>query len=215
VNAAVERWQEPDCGIWEMRGKPRHFVQSKAACWAAIDKGLRLAEECVRKAPEKEWRKARQEIRDCLEHEGYDEKRGVFVQAIGSKAMDSALLLLPMLDFVAYDDERMVRTTNAIMDELMEDGLLLRYRANDNLPGKEGTFIACSFWLAECLVRQGRITQAREVFERAMSTCSDLGLFPEEYDPKHGMMLGNYPLGLTHLSHIRAAVALANVAETT
>lgn len=214
VNAAVDRWQQPDSGMWEMRGKPRHFVQSKAACWAAIDKGIRLAEECVRKAPEKEWRKARGEIRDYLEHEGYDEKRGVFVQAVGSKAMDAALLLLPMLGFIDYDDPRMVRTTDAIMDELSEDGLLLRYRANDNLPGKEGVFIACSFWLAECLVGQGRITEAREVFERAMSTCSDLGLFSEEYDPKQNMMLGNYPLGLTHLSHIRAAVALANAEKT-
>lgn len=210
VNATVEHWADPDQGMWEMRGNPQHFVQSKVACWAALDRGLRLAEECHRKAPERHWRNAKEAIKQAVEDEGYDKERGVFVQSFGSKAMDAALLLLPALGFVAYDDERMIRTTNAIIEDLSEDGLLLRYRRADNLPGSEGSFIACSFWLAECLAYQHRLDEAQAVFERAVETSNDLGLFSEEYDVHTQQMLGNIPQGLTHLSHIMAAVALTN-----
>lgn len=211
VNAATTTWKEPDKGIWERRGEPQHFVHSKAACWAAADLGLRLAEECARRAPEREWEKARDQIRKAVETHGYDKDRGVFVQAFGSKEMDGSLLLLPKLGFVAYDDERMVRTTDAIMDELMEGGLVRRYKDADALDGKEGTFTACAFWLVDCLARQDRIELAREVFQRAVATSNDLGLFAEEYDVDAGEMLGNFPQGLSHLSHITAAVTLANI----
>jgi pentatricopeptide repeat protein len=198
-----------------MRGDPQHFVHSKAMCWVALDKGLRLSEECMRRAPVKRWEKTRDEIRATLESEGYDEERGVFVQAFGTKELDAALLLLPSASFIDYDDERMVRTADAICEELYDgdSGLLLRYRTGkgveDGLEGEEGVFLACSFWLAECLARQGRVEEAREVFDRASSTGNDLGLFSEEYDTKTGEMLGNFPQGLTHLSHIAAAVALS------
>ena len=206
VNTAAERWSEPDAGLWEMRGDQQHFVHSKVMCWAALDRGLRLAEECMRKAPERKWEKARDEIREAVESKGYDEERGIFVQAFGNQKLDAALLLLPRVGFVAYDDERMVRTSDAIRGDLDDDGLLKRYRTQGY---EEGAFLACSFWLVDNLVHQGRAEEAREVFDRALSTSNDLGLFSEEYDTKTGEMLGNFPQGLTHLSHISAAVALA------
>jgi GH15 family glucan-1,4-alpha-glucosidase len=214
VDTAAERWREPDRGLWEMRGEPQHFVHSKALCWAALDKGLRLSEECMRRAPVKRWEKTRDEIRAAIESEGYDEERGVFVQAFGTKELDSALLLLPSVDFIDYGDERMVRTTDAICEELDRDGLLLRYRVDekdvkDGLEGEEGVFLACSFWLVECLAHQGRVEDARKIFDRLSSTSNDLGLFSEEYDTSSGEMLGNFPQGLTHLSHIAAATAIA------
>lgn len=210
VEVAAERWQQPDQGIWEMRGPPQHFVHSKAMCWVALDRGLRLAEAYAREVPVQRWTVVRDQIRAAIESEGYDAERGVFVQAFGSKALDAALLLMPSVGFVAYDDERMRRTVDAIREELNEDGLLVRYRTPDNLDGNEGVFLACSFWLAECLSRQGRRQEARQVFARAVSTSNDVGLFSEEYDVRSGEMLGNFPQGLTHLSHIAAAVALAD-----
>jgi len=181
IETAAERWREPDRGLWEMRGEPRHFVHSKVMCWAALDRGVRLAEECLRKAPVKRWGKIRDEIREAIESEG-------------------------------YDDERMVRTVDTVREELDAGGLLLRYRPSKgtegHLEGKEGAFLPCSFWLAECLARKGRIEDAREVFDRTVSTGNKLALFSEEYDPQSDQALGNFPQALTHLSHITAAVAL-------
>ncbi len=206
VDAAADRWCEPDQGLWELRGDPKHFVHSKVMCWAALDRGLRLAEECMRKAPERRWKKAREEIRERIESEGYDADRGVFIQAFGHKDLDAALLLLPRVDFVDYRDERMVRTVDAVREDLDDDGLLKRYRDESV---REGAFLACSFWLAECLARQGRVEDARVVFDRTLATSNDLDLFSEEYDTQKGELLGNFPQGLTHLSHISAAVAIA------
>ena len=220
IDTAAERWKEPDRGLWEIRGEPQHFVHSKVMCWSALDKGLRLAEESLRRAPVKRWKKTRDEIRAAVESEGYDEERGVFVQAFGGKELDAALLLLPSVDFISYDDERMIRTTDAVREELDDGGgLLLRYRIGkkkglkDGLEGEEGAFLACSFWLVECLAHQGLMEDAREVFDRASATGNDLGLFSEEYDTQDGEMLGNFPQGLTHLSHIAASVALAARSE--
>jgi GH15 family glucan-1,4-alpha-glucosidase len=206
VDAAAERWSERDQGIWEMRGPPRHFVHSKVMCWATLDKGLRLAEECMRKAPERRWKKVRGEIREAVESEGYDEDRGVFTQAFDGKALDAALLLLPRVGFIDYGDERMLRTADAIHEDLDDDGLLRRYRSEDT---REGAFLACSFWLAECLAHQGRTEEAGAVFDRTLATANDLGLYSEEYDTQARQSLGNFPQGLTHLSHISAAVVLA------
>jgi GH15 family glucan-1,4-alpha-glucosidase len=210
VETAVERWQEPDRGIWEWRGEPRHFVHSKAACWAAVDRGLALAEECSRKAPVRRWRGARKEIRAAIESRGYDERRGVFLQCLDERHLDGALLLLPVMGFVEFSDERMVRTADAIHEELGDRGFVRRYVQDDALPGKEGAFLPCSFWLAECYARQGRSGQAREVFDRAMGAASPLGLFSEQVQPASGELLGNFPQTLTHLSHIAAAVALSS-----
>jgi GH15 family glucan-1,4-alpha-glucosidase len=209
VEMVVERWNEPDRGIWEWRGKPRHFVHSKACCWSTVDRGLRLARECSRQAPTRRWQRALKEIREAVETRGYDAKRGIFVQEFGGRGLDSALLLLPVIGFIDFDDERMVRTTEAVHNDLDSAGYLLRYRENDELPGQEGAFLACSFWLAECYARQGKIQEARQVFDQAMAAASPLGLFSEEIEPSSGELLGNYPQALTHLSHVSAAVALA------
>ena len=221
VDEAAARWREPDAGIWERRGRPLHNVHSKALCWAALDRGLRLAEECMRQAPVRRWRSERVRVRAAIERDGYDRRRGVFVQAYGADALDAALLLLPMAGFLAWDDARMVRTTDAIRERLgQEDGALLRRydTAGDDAGegddgGREGCFLACSFWLAECLARQGRHADAREVFDRASATANDLGLFAEEWDPAAGRQLGNFPQALTHLAHVAAAIALAQTAE--
>jgi GH15 family glucan-1,4-alpha-glucosidase len=209
VETAVERWSEPDSGLWEWRQHLQHFVHSKAMCWVAVDRGLALAEACMRKAPVARWRRTRDEIREAVDAHGYDADRGIFVQAFGSSALDAALLLLPGAGYIAFEDERMVRTTDAIRDELDDDGLLRRYRREDEFEGEEGAFLACSFWLVECLVRQGRGEDARAAFDRAYATANDLGLFSEEFDTNRQTMLGNFPQALTHLSQIAAAVALA------
>jgi GH15 family glucan-1,4-alpha-glucosidase len=209
VKGACRSWPEPDKGIWEMRGKPRHFVLSKAMCWSAVEKGIALAKELGRRAPVAAWERERDRIRHAVEERGYDPRRGIFVQAFGTTEMDASLLLLPATGFVEYGDARMVRTTDAIAEELSEDGLLRRYAAGgDKLGGREGTFLACSFWLAECLARQGRSAEAHRVFSRALETGNDLGLFSEEFDATTGLLLGNFPQGLSHLSLIAAAVAL-------
>ncbi len=211
ANAAGEFWKNPDHGIWEMRGEPRHFVYSKAMCWAALDRAIRLAED-LGKAPGESWARAREEVRREVEEKGYDSSRGIFIQAYGRPEVDAALLLLPVVGFVEYSDERMIRTVDAVREDLWDDGLLRRYpRGNDGLEGNEGAFLSCSFWLAECLARQGRLAEGREVFERALSTGNDIGLYSEEYDPSAGEMLGNFPQALTHLSLISAAQALSSL----
>lgn len=209
IDKVCRCWQTPDRGIWEMRGAPRHFVHSKVMCWAALDDGIRLAEAIGRDAPIEKWADTREKVRRAVETKGVDGERGVFIQAFGHSCMDASLLLLPQVDFVAYDDPRMIRTTDAVQAELCENGLLRRYpHGKDDLQGREGVFLACSFWLAECLARQGRKDQAREVFGDALATGNDLGLFAEEFDPDTHEMLGNFPQGLTHLSLITAAIAL-------
>jgi GH15 family glucan-1,4-alpha-glucosidase len=212
VDVAAERWTEPDRGIWEIRGEPQHFVHSKVMCWTALDRGLGLARECLRKAPVQRWKKVQKQIRDAVESEGYDRRRKVFVQAFGSADVDAALLMLPLSHFLPFEDPRMIRTVDAIRHDLEEDGLILRYRVSktdDGLHGTEGTFLPCSFWMAEVLARQGRVDEARTIFDRACSTSSELGLFAEEFDTRSERMLGNFPQALTHLSHIVASVAIA------
>jgi GH15 family glucan-1,4-alpha-glucosidase len=210
IDRAAEQCTEPDCGIWEWPGKPDHFVHSKVMCWAALDRGIRLADECMRRAPTRRWKQVRDRLRKEIERRGFDKKRGIFVQAYDRRELDCALLLLPTVEFVDWDDERMVRTVAAIREELdAGDGLLYRYRRRDGLKGKEGAFLCCSFWLAECLARAGDLAEAQVVFDQAVATANDLGLFAEELDPKSGELRGNFPQGLTHLSHISASVALA------
>ena len=209
INHAAEQWSEPDKGIWEWAGDPEHFVHSKVLCWSALDRGIRLADECMRRAPIRRWKKARDEVRDAVEEHGYDRKRGVYVQAFDRTEMDAALLLLPTVEYVAWDDERMLRTIAAIREELdAGDGLIYRYRRDDGLDGEEGAFLCCSFWLAECLAQAGDLGEARVIFDKTVARSNDLGLFSEEVDPKTGELLGNFPQGLTHLAHIDAAAAL-------
>jgi GH15 family glucan-1,4-alpha-glucosidase len=164
----------------------------------------------MRRAPTRRWKQVRDELRETIERHGYDRKRGVFEQCYDRPELDASLLLLPTVEFVDWRDERMIRTTEAIREELgAGEGLLYRYRRRDGLAGREGAFLCCSFWLAECLARQGDLDGARETFDRALGRANDLGLFSEEVDPRTGELLGNYPQGLTHLAHIDAAVAIS------
>lgn len=208
IEAAIEKSRLPDRGIWEVRSQPRHFVHSKVMCWAAVDGGIALAEKYALSAPLERWRQERDNLRTNIETHGIDHDRGIFVRSYGSDEVDAALLLLPVVDFVRFDDERMVRTTEAIRRELASDGLILRYKGQDGLKGREGVFLCCTFWLAECLARQGRRSQALQAFKHAAAAANDLGLFAEQYAPPSKEMLGNFPQGLTHLAHISAALAL-------
>ncbi len=208
VEAAVSKWRLPDRGIWEIRSRPRHFVHSKVMCWAAVHRGIALAERYSLPAPLRRWRKVREEIRRAVESRGIDRARGHFVASFGSTDLDAALLLIPSVEFVPYDDERMRRTADAIYRNLRKNGLILRYRTADGLPRGEGVFLACTFWLAECLAHQGRRNEARALFQRASACANDLGLFAEEFDSRAKQLLGNFPQGLTHLAHISAALAI-------
>lgn len=211
VDWTLDHWREPDAGIWEWRGEPKHFVHSKALCWAAVDRALALADDLGRDVPAERWQRARDEIRATIEDDGYDDGRRTFVQALGEPQLDAAVLRLPVYGLVDWDDERMVGTADAIARELREDGLVRRYDVPDGAAEhREGAFLACSFWLAEAYARQGRVDAAEEVFERAMGAANDLGLMAEEADPSSGAALGNFPQGLSHLSHIEAVVALAD-----
>ncbi|HJT37162.1 MAG TPA: glycoside hydrolase family 15 protein [Actinomycetota bacterium] len=209
VETACERWTDADRGIWEIRGTPKHFVHSKVMCWAAIDRGLKLTEACARRAPTDRWERARKEIREAVEHDGYDSKRGVFRRAFGTDDLDAALLLIPMVDFCAFDDDRMTRTADAIAEELGAGGLLRRYAEEDGVEERP-VFLPCSFWLAEVYARQGRRESARAWFDRTVATANDLGLMSEQFDVETAELRGNFPQGLTHLSHIAAAVALSD-----
>jgi GH15 family glucan-1,4-alpha-glucosidase len=210
IDHAAESCTEPDRGIWEWPGDPDHFVHSKVLCWAALDRGIRLADECMRRASTRRWRKVRDELRATIERRGYDSRRGVFLQAYDRKELDAALLLLPTVEFIDWNDERMLRTMAAIREELgAGDGLLYRYRRDDGLDGEEGAFLCCSFWLVESLARSGDLDEARAVFDAASARANDLGLLSEEVDPKSGELLGNFPQALTHLAQIDAAVALS------
>jgi GH15 family glucan-1,4-alpha-glucosidase len=213
ADAAAQRWDRPDAGIWEQRERPARFVHSTLMCWAALDRALALADECMRRAPVRRWRRDRDRIARAVERQGYDRRRRTFRRAFGSAEVDAALLLLPHTGFVAMDDERMVGTVDAVVADLGEDGLLRRYTADDGTPGRESPFVACTFWLAENLAGQGRLDEAVGAFERAAGTANDLGLYSEQYDPRHERMLGNFPQTLTHLSHIAAAVSIAQHGE--
>ncbi len=208
VETAVARWHRPDRGFWEVRSQPRHFVHSKVMCWAAVSRGVALAERYSLPAPLDRWRKTAAQIRRMVETRGIDRRGGHFVRSFGSHELDAALLLLPGVEFVAWDDPRMLRTADAIRTALCKDGLVRRYQGEDGLPPGEGVFVACTFWLAEVLAHQGRRDEASALFDRASACANELGLFAEEYDVRGKQPLGNFPQGLTHLAHISAALAL-------
>lgn len=210
ADMVCRRWQEPDHGLWEVRGAPRQHVHSKAMCWAALNRGVMLAQHNRLPAPIEHWSRNRDAIRKAIESEGYDARRGVFVQTFGSDDLDAALLLLPRVGLLAYDDPRMLRTADAICEALDYRGLLRRYVSADGLAGREGVFLPCTFWLVNCLAHQGRHEQAWAYYRRAVACANDLGLFSEEFDVDNQQMLGNYPLGLTHVSQIMARLALGN-----
>lgn len=211
-----DNWHRPDRGIWEIRGPDRHFTHSKAMIWAAFDRGIRGVEEFGLPGPVEEWARVRDDVRrDILTH-GFDAERGTFVQYYGGRGTDAALLQLPQVGFLPADDARMLGTVAAIERELLEGGLLLRYRTEsgvDGLPGTEHPFLACSFWLVEQYAASGRVDDARALMERLNGFVNDVGLLSEEVDAITGAHMGNTPQALSHLSLARAADAIARVTE--
>ncbi len=213
ADAAVTRWRSPDQGIWEIRGEPRHFVYSKVMCWVALDRAVQLA-PLLQVASPARWEAARDEIRAAVLRDGFDAAAGVFTQSFGSPDLDASLLMLPIVGFLPAGDPRMLATIEAIAAQLTDErGLVYRYRADDGLAGGEGTFLLCTFWLAQALALAGQAGRAREVFERAAGYANDVGLLAEEIDPASGEMLGNFPQAFSHIGLVNAAWAIS-VAES-
>jgi GH15 family glucan-1,4-alpha-glucosidase len=209
-----DHWREPDDGIWEVRGGRRQFVHSKVMAWVAADRVARMAEQAGYDAPLPGLRRMRDEIHAEVCREGYDAERNTFTQYYGSSQLDASLLLIPQVGFLPPSDLRVVGTVEAIQRELVHDGFVMRYipdeDAADGLPPGEGAFLACSFWLVTDLALLGRTREAQDLFERLLSLRNDLGLFSEEYDQQHRRLIGNFPQAFTHLTLIRAAVALTD-----
>jgi GH15 family glucan-1,4-alpha-glucosidase len=212
VDTALAHWREPDRGIWEVRGEPKHFTSSKLFCWVAADRGARLARLRGDDEAAARWRAAAEEIHaDVCDH-GTD-ARGVFVQHYATDALDASLLLVGIVGFLPASDERVRATVLAIADELTEDGLVLRYRVNatdDGLSGEEGTFTICSFWLVSALAEIGEVDRARTLCEKLLSYASPLLLYAEEIEPHSGRHLGNFPQAFTHLALINAVMHLVD-----
>jgi GH15 family glucan-1,4-alpha-glucosidase len=205
-------WREPDEGIWEVRGPRRHFVHSKLMAWAAFDRMIASARMFGLKGPVEHWVEIRNAIHADICANGFDAGRNSFVQYYGATQVDAALLFIPIVGFLPPDDPRVVGTVAAIEGELMQDGLVCRYRTRgevDGLPGGEGAFLACSFWLCDVYQLMGRAEDARALFERLIGYANDLGLLAEEYDPRAGRLLGNFPQAFSHVSLINTAHALS------
>jgi alpha,alpha-trehalase len=210
ADAAAERWKERDHGLWEMRDEPRHFVHSKLMCWVALDRAVALADRIGGEDRVESWTDRREEIRTAILEQGWSEKAGAFAQSFGSDALDASSLVMPIVGFLPADDPRMRSTIEAVAERLTDErGLVYRYLADDGLPGDEGTFLLCTFWLAEAWALAGETARAREVFERAISYVNDVGLLAEEVDPNTGEHLGNFPQGFSHVGLINAAWAIA------
>jgi GH15 family glucan-1,4-alpha-glucosidase len=207
-----ENWHKPDRGIWEIRGEERYFTHSRAMVWAAFDRGVRGITEFGLPGDAERWASLRDEVRDEIMSRGYDAQRNTFVQHYDTDAVDASLLQLPQIGFVPADDPRMLGTVTALENDLMVDGLLLRYRAEtgvDGLAGTEHPFLACSFWLVEQYAASGRVADARTLMGRLTTLVNDLGMLSEEYDPVARRQVGNIPQALSHLSLVRAADAIA------
>ncbi len=208
VETALERWREPDCGIWEVRGEPQHFTSSKLMCWVALDRGARLARLRRDAQMEERWGEAAREIHADICERALDE-RGVFVQHYETSALDASLLLMPLVRFLPASDPRIVSTVLAIADELTAEGLVHRYRVeetDDGFAGEEGTFTICSFWLVSALCEIGEVQRATRLCEKLLSYASPLQLYAEELDPGTGRHLGNFPQAFTHLALINAVM---------
>ncbi|MEU9394250.1 glycoside hydrolase family 15 protein [Streptomyces sp. NPDC048324] len=213
-----DEWRQPDEGLWEVRGGRRHFVHSKIMVWVAADRAVRTLEEEPDLGGDLDrWRALREEVHQEVCEKGYDAERNTFTQSYGSRELDAALLLIPRLGFLPPDDPRVTGTIEAIRGELGHHGLLRRYSTDgttvDGLPGDEGTFLVCSFWLADALHMTGRREEARELFERLVGLCNDVGLLSEEYDPVSGRQLGNFPQAFSHVGLVNTALALSGDGE--
>ncbi|MFE9297242.1 glycoside hydrolase family 15 protein [Streptomyces niveus] len=208
-------WDQPDEGIWEVRGPRRHFVHSKVMAWVAVDRTIKLIESGDADGPLERWREMRDDIHHDVCEKGYDKERNTFTQSYGSKELDASLLLIPQMGFLPPDDKRVIGTIEAIQRELStEDGFVLRYPTSgddagvDGLEGDEGAFLACSFWLADDLAMIGRVDEARKLFEKLLALRNDLGLLAEEWDSKLQRQVGNFPQAFSHVPLIDTALRL-------
>lgn len=207
-------WRLPDDGIWEVRGPRRHFTHSKVMAWVAFDRAIRTVEELGATGPVDRWREIRQQIHDQVCTEGFNAQVGSFVQYYGSDQLDASLLMIPLVGFLPASDPRVVSTVEAVERDLMEGDFVLRYRTMDSgevdgLVGREGAFLACSFWLADCLAMIGREHDARRLLDRLLGLRNDLGLLAEEYDPVLGRLVGNFPQAFSHVSLVNSVTKLA------
>ena len=208
-----DEWRKEDSGIWEVRGPSRHFTHSKVMAWVAFDRAVRFCDEFGRSGPIERWRGLRDEIRAEVLDRAWSDEKQAFAQSFGSNDLDASVLLMPIVGFLPATDERFAKTVDAIRRELTVDGLVMRYRtredaAVDGLPGGEGVFLPCSFWLAHVLALQGKVDEARELLERLLDLRNDVGLLSEEYDPVERRMLGNFPQAFTHLALVDTALVL-------
>ncbi len=209
-----QHWRDPDDGIWEVRGPRRHFTHSKVMAWVAMDRACRMSEGFDLKAPVERWKKVRDEIHAEVLDKGYNDSLGAFTQYYGSEALDASVLMIPLVGFLPATDPRMKGTIEAIGRQLTEDGFVLRYKATeahavDGLQGHEGAFLACSFWMADCLHLVGRHSEAVELFERLLGLRNGLGLLAEEYDSVLKRQVGNFPQAFSHVSLVNAAYNLS------
>ena len=215
MNFLESNWNKPDEGIWEVRDGPKHFTHSKMMAWVAFDRAVKLVEECGCTAMQgvERWRKIRNQIHAEVCARGFNVNKKAFTQSYGSDALDASLLMMPLSGFLPFNDERVRGTIDAIERDLVRDGFVLRYRPEeegvDGLPGKEGVFLPCSFWMVSCLHQTGRKKKARDLFERLLAVRNDLGLLSEEYDPISKRQLGNFPQAFSHVSLVNAAFTLS------
>ena len=216
LNFLESHWRDPDNGIWEMRGPRRHFTHSKLMAWAGVDRAVKAVEDFGLDGPAERWKRLRQEIFDEICDQGYDSHRNTFTQYYGSTALDAALLLMPDVGFLPATDDRVKGTVAAIEKELCQNGFVQRYTMTadtekvDGLPPGEGAFLACTFWLADNYILQGRLGDGRALFERLLDLRNDLGLLAEEYDWNAGRQVGNFPQALSHIALIDTALSLAS-----
>jgi GH15 family glucan-1,4-alpha-glucosidase len=209
-------WDQPDYGLWEVRGPPQHFTHSKIMAWVAFDRAIKDAERYRLPGPCDTWKALRDRIHREVCERGYDAERQCFVQAYGSKRLDASLLMIAPLGFLPADDERVQGTVRAIESGLMRDGLVQRYDTqdtDDGLPPGEGAFLACSFWLVDAYAMCGRVDEAKALFEKLLGLANDVGLLAEEYDTGAGRLVGNYPQAFSHLSLVAAALNLVSVTK--
>ncbi len=209
-------WELPDEGIWEVRGPRRHFTHSKVMAWVAADRAVKAVESWGLEGPVDKWKRLRSRIHEEVCTEGYDSERGIFTQFYGSQGLDGALLMIPLVGFLPASDPRVERTVEAVRRELCQDGFVLRYEQQetehiDGLPPGEGAFLACSFWLVDCLALMGRRDEAVKLYERLLSLTNDLYLLSEMYDPASRRLVGNFPQAFTHVSLIDSAFNLREV----
>jgi GH15 family glucan-1,4-alpha-glucosidase len=212
ADSAARRWREPDSGIWEVRGEPRHFVYSKVMCWVALDRAIKLAGRLRATDRVGDWKAARDEIWQTVVRDGWSPAVGAFTQYFGSSALDASNLMMTIVGFLPADDPRMLATIEAVADRLTDEhGLVYRYRTADGvdgLAGAEGTFLLCTFWLAQALAMAGQLDRARAVCARAAAYVNDVGLLAEEVDPATGELLGNFPQAFSHIGLVNAAWAI-------